>query len=187
MNCFPPLREEDGAGYYIPPLAGLYVVKSDQHHAWGFTLVELITIILVLSVIAALAVPRFVGRNAFDERGFSDQVIATFRFAQKTAIAKRREVCVTLGAASVSLAFNPSTIAGAACSTSVSQPGDAAPYVVAPPSGVTLAFPNAVFRFNGLGQPIADPGGGLLANQVITVTGTSVRSVTVQAETGHVF
>ena len=72
MNCFPPLREEDGAGFFIPPLLGLFVVESDQYHTQGFTLVELITIILVLSVIAALAVPRFVGRNAFDERGFSD-------------------------------------------------------------------------------------------------------------------
>ena len=187
MNCFPPLREEDGAGFFIPPLSGLFVVESDQYHTQGFTLVELITIILVLSVIAALAVPRFVGRNAFDERGFSDQVKSTLRFAQKTAIAKRREVCVTMGAASVSLMFNPSAVAGAACSTSLSLPGEAAQYVVTPPSGVTLAFPNTVFRFNGLGQPIADPGGGLLANQIITVTGTSVRSMTVQAETGHVF
>ena len=80
-----------------------------------------------------------------------------------------------MGAASVSLMFNPSAVAGAACSTSLSLPGEAAQYVVTPPSGVTLAFPNTVFRFNGLGQPIADPGGGLLANQIITVTGTSAR------------
>lgn len=51
---------------------------------------------VIVSVIAAMAVPRFFGTDVFQERGAADQVKAALRYAQKVAIAQRRPVSVTL-------------------------------------------------------------------------------------------
>jgi len=153
----------------------------------GFTLVELVTILVVAAILAAVAAPRFFSRQAFEERGFYDQVLATLRYAQRVAIAERREVCVALTASTVSLSLNPSTTSGAACSAAVNDPGSSTPYAIAVPAGLTLAlaFPNPSFRFNGLGQPVSNAG-ALLGDQTITVTGSDARSVTVWGQTGYV-
>ncbi len=62
----------------------------------GFTLTELITIIVILGIISAVAAPRFFDRNVFESRGFYDQVSSTLRYAQKAAIAQHRFVCVAI-------------------------------------------------------------------------------------------
>lgn len=162
-------------------------VRIHRHEAAGFTLVELITVLVVAAILAAVAAPRFFTRSAFEERGFYDQVLATLRYAQRVAIAERREACVALTASTVTLSLNPSTTAGAACSAIVRTPGESAPYAIAVPTGLTLAlaFPNPSFRFNGLGQPVSDAG-ALLGDQTITLTGTDARNITVWGQTGYV-
>lgn len=152
----------------------------------GFTLVELVTILVVAAILAAVAAPRFFSRQAFEERGFYDQVLATLRYAQRVAIAERREVCVVLTASTVSLSLNPSTTSGAACSAAVNDPGSSTPYAIAVPAGLTLVLaPAGSFRFNGLGQPV-DNAGAPLGNQAITLTGSDTRTLTVWGQTGYV-
>lgn len=155
----------------------------------GFTLVELITVLVVVAILAAVAAPRFFTRQSFEERGYYNEVQAALRYAQRLAIAERREVCVALTAASVTLSLNPTTTLGAACTAPVCMPADATPppCAIAVPAGLTLAmaFPNASFRFNGLGQP-TDNAGALLGNQAITLTGMDARTITVWGQTGYV-
>ncbi len=149
----------------------------------GFTTVELVVTLVIVGLLASIALPRFQDNAAFTQRGFSDEVRATLRFAQKVAIAKRREVCVDFLPAAgalpdrLALTFNPTTIPGAACSSAVTLPGQAAPYVANVPAGITLVL-SANFRFNGLGQPSVAP-------VTIALTGRAL-PITVSAETGYV-
>ncbi|MBM4131628.1 hypothetical protein FJ250_11485 [bacterium] len=163
------------------------MARMPIRRAAGFTLVELITILVVVAILAAVAAPRFFTRSAFEERGFYDEVLATLRYAQRVAIAERREVCVALTASSVALSLNPSTTSGAACSATVNDPGSSTPYAIAVPAGLTLSmtFPNASFRFNGLGQPV-DNAGNALGNQTLTLSGADTRTVTIWGQTGYV-
>ena len=145
------------------------------------TVVELVTVIVILGILAAVALPRFIGRNAFDQRGVRDQVLGSLRFARQEAIAKRREVCVTIATAppaSLTLSFNPGAVPGAACSQPVLAPGTTDPYVVTAPPGVALATTANTFRFNGLGQPIP--------NNAISLTVAGMLPIVIAQETGNV-
>jgi MSHA pilin protein MshC len=143
----------------------------------GFSLVELVVILILIGILAVVAIPRLNIRT-FEARGFFDEVRATVRFAQKDAIAKRRNVCLTFASNSLTVTYSPSELAPAACSANIVSPRGVTPFSVTAPTGVTLAA-TSNFRFDGLGRPSAGP-------ITVTVTGDGVRSFTVQSETGYV-
>ena len=137
----------------------------------GFTLVELITVLILVGILAIVAWPRFLDRNVFESRGFYDETKSLLRYAQKTAVAQRRTVCVTLGATGVGL-----TIAAAAnsnvCDTPLALPN--------PPRGGTgLSSSVAALQFRSLGDT------DQASNVTINVAGTA-GTMTIDHTTGHV-
>lgn len=52
----------------------------------GFTLIELVSIIVILGILAVSAAPKFTGRSGFVEQALRDQIISTLRFAQQRAM-----------------------------------------------------------------------------------------------------
>lgn len=140
----------------------------------GFTLIELIMVMVVVGILAVFVAPRFFDANIFKARGFADQVQATLRYAQKEAIAQRRFVCVSFTATTVSL-FTGATIPCATPFPSISGSGN---YVVtSPSSSITISPVPAALAFNGLGQPQPN------AQATVVAGGTTI---TVEAETGYV-
>src|SRR5471032_3464628 len=89
--------------------------------AGGFTLVELITVLVLMGILGAVAVERFFDSRVSDGSGYASQVRSMIRYAQKVAIAQHRPVYVQIGASSVGLCYQ------AACSASnvVRAPGAA--------------------------------------------------------------
>jgi MSHA pilin protein MshC len=141
----------------------------------GFTLIELVTVLVIAGILAAVAAPRLVDRVGTSERGFYDQVQAALRYAQQIDLASQRNVCVTIaGAATLSLQYRT----GAVCGAAVSVPGGTAAYTITAPTGVTLQ-PNGVFQFDSAngGRPLPN------ATHLVRVGN---RTVTVEADTGYV-
>lgn len=147
--------------------------------AQGFSLVELILVIVIAGILAAVAVPRLVGSNAFDTRGFTDQLAATVRFAQKLAIAQRRDVFIQLTASDATLCYLSTTPCPAA--SRAPGPGGDKPYTISTPRGVAIASPVAVLTFDAGGRPV-----GLTAQLDIQVNGSGTHHVRVESETGYV-
>ena len=69
----------------------------------GFTLIELITVLILVGILAVTALPRMFDRNTFESRGFFDETKSILRYAQKSAIAQRRDVCVTFAGTGAAL------------------------------------------------------------------------------------
>ncbi len=145
-----------------------------MHKQEGFTLIELITVMVIVGILAVSALPRFFERSTFESRGFYDQTLSVLRYAQKSAIAQHRFVCVAFTANSITLTYG----ADATCGSNLTSPLGVTPYVVAVPngSGITLSG-YADFNFDALGR--ASPG------QNITVSGNAI-PIIVEAETGYV-
>jgi|SRR5579871_4596176 len=141
----------------------------------GFTVVELVTVLIIAGILAAIGLPRLANRYGTDERSFSDQVQAALRYGQKISLAAHRNVCVTVAGNALSLQYGA---AGACGPAPVATPGGSAAYTVNAPTGVTLR-PNGAFQFDSAN------GGRPLPNRA-HVLRVGNRTVTVEAETGYV-
>ena len=87
----------------------MIVVKKS--HNSGFSLVELITVILLLGILGVVALGRFGNQDAFAARGFFDDTVTAVRFAQKLAISSGCDVRVITTATSYELRRSSSCVA----------------------------------------------------------------------------
>lgn len=147
--------------------------------AGGFTLVELLVTIILIGIVSAVALSRMGQQGTgIDERIFRDSVVNGLRYAQKSAIAAHRRVCVTFttSSASFSIAKN---FEDADCTGGDPLLGtDGASQVLANGSTVFSTLP---------GDIIFDAGGRPLAGATISISGMDASlDIMVAAETGYV-
>ncbi len=178
-------------------------VSVKRSYARGFTMIELVTVIVLVGILAAFAAPRFVRNESFDARTFADQNMNLLRYAQKLAIAQNRPVFAVLGANRIALCFNAACDtanrvlapagANSGSSATVAQCGAPATWFCeGRPNNVsyTMLPANPVLYFNALGRPFlsgnVDPVSTFVGLNIVIAGGGNTRNVVVEAETGYV-
>lgn len=146
----------------------------------GYTIVELVLVIVILAILGTVAGPRFFDNSAFDERAYYDELVSALRYAQKVAIASGCSVRVNVGAASYALAQQ------------VPQAGHCDPADLGFPTPVRLSTGEIMSASAPVGVSTApavtliySPLGktNFAANQTLSV---GSRTLTIQAESGLV-
>lgn len=138
----------------------------------GFTMIELIVVMVVMGIVTALAMPRLVNRSALQERGARDQLRGMLDYSRKVAMTQQREVCVLATPTQARAVY----FSAGACAPAqpVADPGGAAAYQLAMPAGINLTGA-ATVHFNARGQLVP------AADQTLLV---GVLALTVSRETG---
>lgn len=147
----------------------------------GFTLLELILVMLLVGALGAIAMPAFVDQSAFGGQTFRQDVLAALRHAQRTAIASGCEVRYRNQGNAYALHYRSGgsdTACGSGGFDEAVLGADGRPYVATAPQGVAL--PDFERYFDAQGRPHTNTGAA--AGGSFTLAG---RAVTVEADSGH--
>ncbi|HET9446463.1 MAG TPA: GspH/FimT family pseudopilin [Steroidobacteraceae bacterium] len=143
----------------------------------GFTLVELVAVLVITGVVAAYAGPRLFANGAFTERGYADEIAASLRYARRIAIASDCNVRFTVTAAGYNAA-QPTVRCntGGAWGVPVRAP-DRRVLANVTPNGVAVAA--AVIEFRPTGAPL-NPAGPVNVGAFVVSVDAATGAVSVQ-------
>jgi MSHA pilin protein MshC len=172
-DIVPPCASTSGRSVPAFPVGSRRSPKSGRLpgtgrvRAAGFTLVELIVIIILLGVLSAYIAPRF-SLGGLQQAGYTQQALAALRYAQKAAVAGNCSVTFTLNSTSQ-------------CSVTKSGCGGA---VVNNPASGLANWCNQGQATGVAGGPVTfDSLGRVAADAALTISG---QAITVHANTGFV-
>jgi MSHA pilin protein MshC len=147
----------------------------------GFTLPELIAVLVIAGLIAAFAASRLDSGSGIDELGFRERTMTALRLAQRRAQADGCDVRVTIATGGYQLAQRAALCSGAFSLSLAGTAGAGSTLDSTPPAGITLSSTPATFYYDAAGAVRSAPGGSY-TNVTITVGSQTIQIV---GTTGH--
>lgn len=157
--------------------------SAARRPARGFTMVELIAVMLLVGVLAVVALPRLDGTLGLRGTAWRDQVLAATLQARSLATGHRRLVCLTVATGAVQMTMASANPASS-CNTTLPGPDGDARWAVDPASLAVTVNPAGTLYLQPDGRVTSDGAGLTAVNVSIAIAGEAALQIT--GETGHV-
>jgi MSHA pilin protein MshC len=123
----------------------------------GFTLVELIVVIVLMAILIGVAAPRFFGQGTFEAPAFAQELASAARYAQKLAIVSGCRVDLTVSATGYALyqpqATTPPCTGTPTMTLPALHPATGQAFAASVPGGVAIGGSLGTVSFTAAGIP----------------------------------
>jgi len=152
----------------------------------GFTLIELIVVVILIAIMAATVLPKFHSSNGFEEYTYRDELITKLRAIQlRTMQQTNNSTCQLVKVSSSTIGLLATTPSASTCETTLA--GDTTTIAIDPEHSVVFSISESIlnFSFSSLGKPL-----GCIAENpceiTLTVTGESAIAIKINSE-GYIY
>lgn len=146
----------------------------------GFTLVELVIVIAIISIVSVLTSARFMQSDVFETRGSLGTLVSSLRYAHQVALAQHRSVYVVIDNTlrTLRLCYD------ANCQQMLRDPVTQEMYQASLGSQVHISASTPVFAFSAYGHPIPNVSARYVVDNINHLTPSM--TVQIEADTGYV-
>ena len=147
-----------------------YQFNMNYIHQRGFTLVELIIVILLVGILAINVGTRFFSNSSFADRNVADELVEAIRYTQHLAMSRGGGIQIVTTPTKYTIQQTDTT--------PIPNPNRTGNYSITIPASSSLSA--ETITFNGLGQP------DTTLDKSITI-GSGSLVVTIETETGYAY
>jgi MSHA pilin protein MshC len=128
------------------------MIVAKNHRMSGFSLIEMLTVVILLGIIGVVALGRLGNQSGFEARGFFDDTVAAVRYAQKLAVSNGCNVRVQTTAGSYAVFWPNSGCTANDYTVPVPNPANRGQSYqnVNMPAGYALTVGNITFNSRGI-------------------------------------
>lgn len=154
----------------------------------GFTLIELIVVIMMLSILAVTVVPKFLSSKGFEEYTYRDELITKLRAIQlRTMQQTKGSKCQVIQVNSSFIGLLATTPNASTCETN--QLGESTSVTISNNHSVSFTISDGLssFSFTSLGRPEATGCGNstIPCEITVTVVGENSLAIKISREIGR--
>ncbi len=152
--------------------------KNNKKHQLGFTIIEVIAVLMIIGIVAAVVISRMTSMSSFGLVSETDILKGHLRYAQYRAMSHTETWGINFSANGYSLLYNK------AATTSTLPNENSSTHTLS--SGITISADVGTVHFNEWGNPVTDAG-VLLPETTISLTdGSATRTVKITQNTGFI-